>query len=210
MVYYVLLLSAVGLLTSWEILQWGNSSSRCLSADLQLDVQEDIVYELSEFSEQEREEETCTNSSLSPIVLLISSSDSKTRFLQLRLLQYLWHWKVSRHSDLWDHFPSSKVWRTTVEAFNDKDIGGVATLLRSLSLSRMLLLGRRTMRSLPRAPAQKTSTTHRRYTPSCRGNETQMMFEIKLGEKDNNQNSNWNFYSIQLDFYKYWNKLSLR
>ena len=40
---------------------------------------------------------------------------------------------------------------------------------------------RRTIRSLPRAPAQKTPTTHRRYphTPSCRGNET--MFEIKLG-----------------------------
>ena len=30
-----------------------------------------------------------------------------------------------------------------LEAFNDKDIGGVATLLRSLSLSRMLLLGER-------------------------------------------------------------------
>ena len=41
------------------------------------------------------------------------------------------------------HRPPLPARTVCLEAFNDKDIGGVATLLRSLSLSRMLLLGER-------------------------------------------------------------------
>ena len=163
MVYYVLLLSTVGLwkLSSWEILTLPQGV--CL---------------LTSNYEQEREEETCTNSSLSPIVLLIRTSDSKTRFLQLRLLQYLWHWKVSRHTDLWDHFPSSKV--CVFWGFQWQRYWRSRNVVKILIFESDAII-RRTIRSLPRAPAQKTPTTHRRYphTPSCRGNET--MFEIKLG-----------------------------